>query len=88
MLFHVTTPDLVFFHNRNALLTDKTTISPTLASSTPRFNFLLQHESDVLDSRPIHVYAQNTKEETNQISYFHFVEHTELNQKKKRYFHV
>jgi len=83
MLFQVTTPDIVLFHNRNALLTDKATISPALISLTPRFNFLLQHENDVINSRPIHVYAQNTTEETNQMSYFHFVEHIELSQKKK-----
>jgi len=89
MLYRVTTPHIVLFHNRNVLLTDKTTILPAFVSSTPRFNFLLQHERDAINSRPILVYAQNTTEETNQISYFQFVEHTELNQKKKRrHFHV
>jgi len=88
MLYRVMTPDIVLFHNINALLTDKTTILPDLVSSTSRFNFLLQHERDAINSRPILVYAQNTAEETNQISYFQFVEHTELNQKKRRYFHV
>ena len=83
MLFRVTTPDIVLFHNRNALLTDKTTILPALVSSTPWFNFLLQHERDAINPQPIHVYAQNTTKETNQISYFQFVEHTQLNQKRK-----
>jgi hypothetical protein len=83
MLFRVTTPEIVLFHNRNALLTDKTTILPALVSSTPRFNFLLQHERDAINPQPIHVYAQNTTKETNQISHFQFVEHSELNQKKK-----
>lgn len=65
MLFRVTTPDIVLFRNKNALLTDKTTILPALVSSTPRFNFLLQHERDAINSRPIYVYAQNTTEESN-----------------------
>jgi hypothetical protein len=58
-------------------LTDKKTILPELVSSMPRFNLLSQHERDAINSRPIHMYAQNTTVDTNQISYFQLVEHTE-----------